>query len=290
MAAKLGFNEGFEYSKRFHLLSISSPDYTEAPVYSMPSELPTSASDALSAADYHQNSPAYIDGLPNELLSNIFGLLSNNSPSASRLLDEPTIDVTYSDVTDLKASSLVSKRWRQTILPSLYKYARFILPNLESRNIDLLDGIVPFLNFVKKNSLQKVVSSLILLVRDQDPTSYLDWMTRVDSCTKFWNSVFAIIDPTDLIIVAPPMALGSLTSCRISLQNSLDFDNTLHYLRLQRYLNSEDGAVTVIEENSRPSQTIYEPTDDSENLNFVQAPPRATKSILFDIRKWSSLL
>jgi len=288
----------------------------KAPVYSMPSKPSSSDSDAMSvAAEHLPKSPTNIEALPNELLSTIFGFLDNEPPSASGLLDEPIFDLTCSDVTDLKAGSLVSKRWRQAILPSLHKYARFVFPSLDFKKIDLRDEIRPFFNFVKKYSLQKVVLSLVLLIRDGDLACHLDWIVRVDGCTKFWQLVFATIDPTDLIIVAPPLALGGLTSCRISIQDSLVFDNVFHYLRLQRDPVSSDfegmtatETSAVIAEDAKPldainiaskshldgfmenGSSVSQILPELDYLASVKALPRAPRSIIFDIRNWSTIL
>lgn len=173
---------------------------------------------------------------------------------------------------------------------------------------------MPFFDFVKKHALHKVISSLVLLIREGDLACHFNWIFRLNGCAKFWRSVFAAINPNELIIVAPPMALGGLTSCRVSFQDALDFDNPLHYLRLQKAPPSNgQGAIiatdnSIGEEGKKSIETILDAAKEfssgsvengspssqgssqTEYSTSADAIPRATNSVLFDIQDWTAIL
>ena len=67
------------------------------------------------------------DGLPEELQLLILGFLDTTPPSSSRLRQEPSLALTDNKNRTLKRLSLVSKRWRRLVLPTLFKYARLRL-------------------------------------------------------------------------------------------------------------------------------------------------------------------
>jgi hypothetical protein len=273
---------------------------------------------------------ATIEYLPNELLSNIFGYLDYPQPSASGLLNEPTFELTYAEVANLKAISLVSKRWRHIILPELFTHSRFIVhdPKAMPRPV-LKDEIQPFLGFVRQNSLEKIVASFVLLVQDEKVANNLEGIYQVNGFASFWNLLFQCIDPAELLIVAPVEALGALTSCYVYLQDKWSFDCPYQYLRLQQppikksTTTQESKSATnhaapeQVTDNASKVIPSAEPVhNSSENLlrrpldtisQIVQpvpqfeAPsskpsledwqfPRAESSALFEIRPWSTLL
>ena len=175
-----------------------------------------------------------IEDLPNELLSNIFGYFDITQPSVSALYDEPTFELTDSETTDLKAVSCVSKRWRLATLPVLFKHARFIASETKTHKPVLNKQIQPFLDFVTRNSLSKVIASFALLIQERKIASNLDEPYQLNGFKSFWLSVFKVIDPVELLIVAPAEALGALCSCHVILGDSWSFDCPFQYLRLQR--------------------------------------------------------
>ena len=182
---------------------------------------------------------ATIEDLPNELLSQIFGFLDIPPPSANSaaLLGEPKFDLTDVATTDLKASSQVSKRWREAILPKLFRHARFVIeqpePKMPVRN--LKKEIQPFLEFVNKNTLLKIITTFVLIVMDRSITG--DEVVpehKLDIHASFWRSLFKTIDPVELLIIAHPEVLGGFTSCHVYAADSWNFDCPCHYLRLRR--------------------------------------------------------
>lgn len=176
-----------------------------------------------------------IESLPNELLTNIFGYFDTPKPSDSTLHDEPTFEVSDSDVTDLKAISCVSRRWRRATMPALFKYARFIVAEPETNKPVLNEIMAPFFDFVEGNSLLRIISSFTFIVHNKEITNTSDGDHGLYAFSTFWYSLFEIIDPVDLLIVAPPEALGSLTACHIYMEDAWCFsDCPCHYLRLSR--------------------------------------------------------
>ena len=120
-------------------------------------EMPKSLLDVEATSVNHaakESASTTIQDLPNELLANIFTYLDTPQPSASpsALADEPKFELTHADVADLKASSCVSKQWRETILPLLFKHARFIVKEIGPKMPipNLITEIKPFLKFVDK--------------------------------------------------------------------------------------------------------------------------------------------
>ncbi|QDS77206.1 hypothetical protein FKW77_002697 [Venturia effusa] len=68
--------------------------------------------------------------LPNELLLQIFGYvvdLDGDPPSVSKILLEPSLDLTRHEHQPLKTLSLVCQRWRLILLPNVFRYARVTL-------------------------------------------------------------------------------------------------------------------------------------------------------------------
>jgi hypothetical protein len=68
-----------------------------------------------------------LDSLPEELQLLILQILDFPPPSSHRLRQEPSLSLTDSEDRTLKGLSLVSKRWRRLVLPTLFKHARLRL-------------------------------------------------------------------------------------------------------------------------------------------------------------------
>jgi hypothetical protein len=224
-----------------------------------------------------------IGALPNEVLSYIFGYLDTPAPSISTLREEPVFELTNAEVANLKTVSLVSKRWRGAILPLLFKHSRFIITEPTASRLPLLEAIRPFLDFFRDNSLNKATTSLVLLVGDKKVGNRSDYNRRSDCFEAFWETIFKTIDPTELLIVAHPEALGALTSCSVFLSDAWCFDSPYHYLRLQRspLLNlisiEETGGVDEALKPGqirRDGQSEIQPESSSldSNLNNTQDP------------------
>ncbi|TVY57408.1 hypothetical protein LCER1_G000814 [Lachnellula cervina] len=239
-------------------------------------EDPTSLEPSIAATD-RTPSVTNIESLPNELLTNIFGYLDTPKPSGFVLRDEPVFDLTHSEVTDLKSMSCVSKRWRRATLPLLFKFAQFIVAESKTQRPIIGEVMAPFFTFVKSNSLRKVIASFTFLILDKNITHTSDGGDRLDSFSEFWYSLFKIIDPVDLLIVAPAEALGAVTACRIHMEDAWCFsDCHCHYLHLQRsptsVLESPSIEVVPLEDNSTAGQTSEALESVSENLSINDTP------------------
>ena len=70
---------------------------------------------------------ASLSSLPEELQLLILDFLDSSPPSLHRLRQEPSLSLTDSEHQTLKHLSLVSRRWRRLVLPTLFKYARLRL-------------------------------------------------------------------------------------------------------------------------------------------------------------------
>lgn len=68
-----------------------------------------------------------IERLPEELLLSIFELLDSEAPSVTKSRQEPSLELTTSDVHGYKDLSSVSKRWRRIVLPLLFRYSKISL-------------------------------------------------------------------------------------------------------------------------------------------------------------------
>ncbi|RDL39113.1 uncharacterized protein BP5553_03453 [Venustampulla echinocandica] len=174
-----------------------------------------------------------IEILPNEILSSIFRCLDTPKPSDSALHDEPTFDLTHTRSATLKAISCVSKRWRLETFPILFKYARCILPKLAT-STSLSTPTEPFLDFVRRYSLRKVISSFTLVIHGESITCDSKATYRLDGVEAFWYSLFKIIDPVEVLLAAPVPVLGALTACSVSMEDAYRLDCPCHYLRLKR--------------------------------------------------------
>ncbi len=174
------------------------------------------------------------NSLPNELLLHIFSYLDGPRPSASALLDEPHIDLTKSNDAPLKKASLVARKWRQIILPLLFKHAQFTLEATKSARSVIGRQTQPFYDFLKANDLGNIISTFALLVQDKKIAHVSEFDHGHKSFSSFWATLFTVIDPCELLIVAPPEALGDLASCNTFLQDQWAFNCPFQYLRLQQ--------------------------------------------------------
>lgn len=237
-----------------------------------------------------------IDTLPNEILSHVLGFLDVSPPSAcpSALHDEPYFGVTQADDAPLKAASCVKKRWRLAAIPLLFKHAQYIATEEQCQESNLTDQMEPFRTFVTSHRLEKFVSSLTLIAKIKIVTHLREGTWRQSGVASFWHTLYSVIDPSVLLIVAPPQVLGVLTSCDIYSTDEWTFDCECHYLRLEQ---PTTGSSSIIE-NSFAARSRTEPkgslgTSESNTavlaLNDISLQPDRWPT-LFDSREWSKLL
>lgn len=234
--------------------------------------------------------------LPNELLSNIFEFLDSPKPSSSEsvLHDEPHFDLTKSVNAPLKAASCVSKRWRRGTIPLLFKHAQFVVEEKKTPWSTLDEMIQPFFEFVLEHQLRRTVQSFTFVVHEEKLANIVNGQEIAYSFSFFWGRLFKAIDPKELLIVAPAVALGPLTSCRIYLVDAWSFDCPCQYLRLQlRPSHTRTPKIPQVKQNSPKS--VNESTQASEPAASLSALageeageiPRAK---LWEIRPWTNLL
>ena len=260
---------------------------------------------------------ANLDSLPEELQLLILNFLDSPSPSSRRLRQEPSLALTDSEDQTLKRISLVSKRWRRLILPTLFKHARLRLdrpPRIEwnacpvcnrfnvatakvhtdgsdelgdvdryhvdmvsaaisqrgsgltsgNRLAEMLQQIddalsiqpsttftwiqrfyhamLDFLCFLQDNEITSTIDTFVLytdqmleakLHRFPHEAAEKDW--RFPASAAFWAHLFTVIDPSTIIIVAPPLDLACLTNCAVDTFGDWAFgEMDYHILTLQQ--------------------------------------------------------
>ncbi|KAL2193093.1 hypothetical protein P885DRAFT_46011 [Corynascus similis CBS 632.67] len=114
-----------------------------------------------------------IGALPPELLRQVFDALDHIPPSDHRLNEQPDSDMLRDSDCQLKNISLVSKQWREIVLPMLFRHVIWRLPscdhllaypNEDSHSQSDLFGNIPFLVFLRSNDLARHVRSLTIIV------------------------------------------------------------------------------------------------------------------------------
>jgi hypothetical protein len=240
---------------------------------------------------------ANLNSLPEELQLLIIDFLDSPAPSSSRLRREPSLALTDSETRTLKYISLLSRRWRILVSPTLFKYARLRLDqilrtewtscpicnvsalanseihtseqqapaSLHQYHIDMVMEIhshqngspsselpdieshtegkitfgstpsttlawIPrfyhalrdFITFLENNDLTKFVDNFVLytdrmlqskLHRFPHEAADTDW--RFPASAAFWAHLLAVIDPTTITVLAPPLDLACLTNCAV---------------------------------------------------------------------------
>ncbi|KAH8808004.1 hypothetical protein F5884DRAFT_676331 [Xylogone sp. PMI_703] len=243
--------------------------------------------------------PASIQDLPNEILADIIFYTDSSPPSPTRLLGEPNFEVTDSPSTPLKNLSLVSPRWRQIVLPLLFRHVRLKIwgtkYSLLSKST-LHEWFSPLGDFLTRRSLGAVVQSFALCIQSEKALPITHGPYTVIEFAKFWDNLFQIIDPTDLLIVAPVRHVGLLSGSRVKMQDAFLLDCPYHYLQLQRDGIGSDSAT----ENaaSEPDESGAQPTSTQSSTNEIpvatdhpQEPATGDiPSKLFNIRPWTKLL
>lgn len=239
------------------------------------------------------NSP--VELLPNELLSQIFEYLDSPKPSSSDsvLHDEPHFDLTKSDNTPLKAAACVSKRWRRGTMPLLFRNVQFVVEKGNQAQYNTLYQMVqPFLEFITEHQLRRTLQSFTLIVRSKESADILDRQETTDGFSPFWRGLFRVIDPQELLIVAPAEALGILTNCRVYMTDAWNFQCPCHYLRLRRGPKSSNRTAKV----PQVAHKSFKSTNEKAGILGPEAPPPTLKEkepkelTIWNVRPWTNLL
>jgi hypothetical protein len=243
---------------------------------------------------------ASINALPEELQLLIISFLDSPSPSSRKLRLEPSLSLTDSPDCTVKHLSLVCKRWRRLVLPTLFVYTRLRLDappdlggstcracdeaaifthagalshqpgsNVDDYHAEMVSAalaqcndslragrsddeaqqmgeiafatkerllpstalawiprfyhpMLEFIHFLQDHDLKKIVDSFLLytdqmlgekLHRFPHEVADKDW--RFPASAAFWAHLLAVIDPSTVTILAPPIDLACLTNCAI---------------------------------------------------------------------------
>lgn len=220
--------------------------------------------------------------LPNEILSQIFLEFDCEAPSSTKLKDQPTFDIISSTNTTLKNCSLVCTRWRQIIIPTLYKHISLIIPNpLLPKPMPILrNEHFPMLNFIRVHKLKPVIESFTLCVEDRKTNSVLHVDDEgFNGFRNFWAKILDQLDPLEVTIVCNPLTLGMLTHCNVNLTDAWSFDMPYHILHLSRPAIAPP-----------PSPKIE--ASNRAGLGQPDAPPHTPirPSPIFEARPWRTIL
>lgn len=212
-----------------------------------------------------------IHALPTEMLSHIFSFLDSPAPSDERLHDQPHAHMLKEpDLSsqNLKNLSLVSKQWRATVLPLLFRNAIWYLDQSDLSLVDLEQSsgphsMIPLLSFVRDNNLTSYVKTLTLVVvkstrvrstggggieinrsgdseTSPDPFGPLNRAGRErdmvfnQDTNWLWNLIFDLLDPLRFTIIASPRTLASLLARMLFLGDAWSFYQSHHVLSLSR--------------------------------------------------------
>lgn len=274
-----------------------------------------------------------IHALPTEMLSHIFSFLDSPAPSDERLHDQPHAHMLKEpDLSsqNLKNLSLVSKQWRATVLPLLFRNAIWYLDQSDLSLVDLEQSsgphsMIPLLSFVRDNNLTSYVKTLTLVVvkstrvrstggggieinrsgdseTSPDPFGPLNRAGRErdmvfnQDTNWLWNLIFDLLDPLRFTIIASPRTLASLLARMLFLGDAWSFYQSHHVLSLSRSqtkVASPDGEYEVGATHEEEGQSTSHAPASAAQSSLSSSNPLPAKRIpcdLFTIRPWQALL
>lgn len=243
------------------------------------------AHDAMSLSEHSErHAPkSTITRLPNEMLMNIFCYLDHPPPSANQefLYDEPDFDAIRSRRQDLKNVTLVSKRWRQAALPVLFRHAQLKTPAAETEPGAVGLELTRFLDFIQQSQLGTVVSTFSLYCENRAFKNHYS-KRSVNTFQTLWTSLFNVMDPEIILIIAPPESLSYVTACPIFTDEIWCFDAPCHYLRFERTTSplgngdsSSSGGDHVLGETEQVEETAISSSTLPYPADFVRSDPTA---------------
>lgn len=187
--------------------------------------------------------------LPDELLLQILSYLDTEAPSITNFSQEPSLNLTVSKEHSLKSFSLVSRNFRRVALPVLFQYARVELGDhdieVKAFENDFRFRSQPsarFLKLVTQQELCRHVRSIVLYtactVQRGNPEVIIS-----PTAWSIWEGLFAHINPSRVVIAAPPSYLGWLTKYSPNERDVWAFDMPIHMLELRT--SAEDACRRV---------------------------------------------
>lgn len=218
----------------------------------------------------HSTSATTIESLPREILDLIFHHAAGPILSLSEAVcQEPSFSITSAESTTLKDASLVSRAWRRSTLPLLFKHTRLILRDSHLCSFNLKGNVDALLGFLKSHDL--VVSSFILGVYNHEAPVQRVLGYQPEEYQSVWGDLFQAINPRVVTIVAPPRLLGDLTRCIIDMEDADSFNIKYQILQLSV-------------EKLAPSKVIHQSPQEND------ATPASQPQGLLQIRPWTSVL
>ncbi|GKT44828.1 uncharacterized protein ColSpa_05009 [Colletotrichum spaethianum] len=240
-----------------------------------------------------------VNDLPNEILAQIFSHLDRPAPSDSKLHDQPSsfmLQNLFFD-RDLKTTSLVCKRWRDSILPVLFRHVvwtfdRFELPLMEETGNP--SSAIDFLVFLRANNLINYVKTLTMFAEDAMggvssdgassatlmETGFANKASYSEDYNWLWRTIFDHIDPIRLTIIASPRVLAQLLSRMLFLGDAWNFSMPQHVLSLSR---KDKKTITTRYKSTTTASSSRAPPPESPHQKRVPCD-------LFTIRPWQALL
>lgn len=102
--------------------------------------------------------------------------------------------------------------------------------------IESAAGLIPFLD---RNGLSAGVESMAITstedLSDAHPDAVRDEMHCLIASATFWQTIFSVIEPLQLTLLAPPSTLACLLNCNVRMQDAWAFpDMSLQLLSLRR--------------------------------------------------------
>jgi hypothetical protein len=193
-------------------------------------ELPTMGDIRAPSVDRSKTATT-IESLPHE----IFDLICHHAAGpilslSNAVCEEPSFSITSTESTTLKDVSLVSRAWRRSTLPLLFKHTRLILRDSHLCSFNLKGNVDALLGFLKAHDL--VVSSFILGVYNHEAPVQRVLGYQPEEYQSVWADLFQAINPRVVTIVAPPRLLGDLTRCIIDMEDADSFNIRYQILQL----------------------------------------------------------
>jgi hypothetical protein len=101
-------------------------------------------------------------------------------------------------------------------------------PQISSKEVQI------FLDFVRRENLSMVIHSLTIVMLNTDSLLKHDRIDETHVCGMFWEDIFAVVNPTDVVVVASPQGLGAATSCFVDTTDAWNFSMPYQLLALSR--------------------------------------------------------
>jgi hypothetical protein len=262
--------------------------------------------------------PIMIEDLPNEILFQVLSYLDHPAPSDTRLHDQPSATMLASEITPLKDTAWVCKRWRALLLPLLYQHIVWSFDPwdlLQLENQSDIPSAIGVLALLRRNSLTSYVQSFTMIVGDRPTltagsirlteTGHEKQTWFKDDYNWLWRTLFAHLDPARVTFIAPPRILASMLSRMIYLGDAWSFMTMTHHvlslsIKDDKEIWSSKTAKTSSPSSSASSSAALSSTSPAATQQSALSKPSTsapspsgenrTPCDLFALRPWNSIL